>query len=724
MGICGFKIKRADVVDPGSSFPTYYLGNPNAYWSSINTNGGIATSRDGEVTDGIITIHTPGFVHVSAREILGVGEIRKTDGTPVSTLYAIPYSDLEFHWDFGDPSSAETFTNVGGNRVNATGATVNSNSDQYGPEAVHCYRTAAASTGTTYTITLTIRAKGGVHLLPIYNTFSITKRIRVKRFEEHPNYAYTRYIDADNGDNTWDGTSPVFVSGTTGPWKTGAPVITNQPDGTIVLKRGVRLALKRGTSTRFTWSRKEVQYLTGANSKQLIRVTSYSMDVDGVTPLFPGVGTKPKVSTSTGLFSWRNGASSTDTLNDVVFGDWDIEVTGYVSATPFFSQNTSPDLGIYRNFYFDNLDYHTTADPADTIGAGIPSDWVKLAGHLRGYGSGYWNSSFRNETFGTETIVRSPGLGFSAYQWHFQVGGYADSKGSNTGMHHIQYTSTHQNFLARWFHVGLGSENAYGCNGNYEWPSGSPHPENTYARYQLWSECLFNGAGFAGIDLGGQTRNLFFADSVVERCRAELIGSILNSSGRGSYLAWYKGALDTTFRDNELWNLNLSHWHEGGASAHPQNQPRADPPYTLADVALGIYKAYRNRCHRKGASGTTTSQMWEISSACQFTDNEFVDLRGSTPRGLLGMWSISSAASAGSIVDRNRYYTPNYGGERLFWEGNIGTARSISHLNTNIGYTTDENAPMNGGATTDAPDWDDVDDDAFPGVFPSTNLAA
>ena len=77
----------------------------------------------------------PVFMHVSA------------SGTTFDGL-GDAYQDLEYRWDFGDPAGQETITHP------VTGAMINANSGQTGPEAVYVYRQ-----GGSYTITLTVRGK-------------------------------------------------------------------------------------------------------------------------------------------------------------------------------------------------------------------------------------------------------------------------------------------------------------------------------------------------------------------------------------------------------------------------------------------------------------------------------------------------------------------------------------------------------------------------------------
>src|SRR5438132_2911057 len=69
-----------------------FFGNPNVTITSINTTGGIVSSRDADAGN----FQTPFFIQVSASAITAVGT-------------STPYEDLSYSWDFGDPTGTETF---------------------------------------------------------------------------------------------------------------------------------------------------------------------------------------------------------------------------------------------------------------------------------------------------------------------------------------------------------------------------------------------------------------------------------------------------------------------------------------------------------------------------------------------------------------------------------------------------------------------------------------
>jgi hypothetical protein len=86
----------------------------------------------------------PLVIHASAELTQITGGVPESHRESVQSDTAIPFSHLEYRWDFGDPSSTETLTDP------RTGEVVNSNDCWRGPLAEHVYRTAG-----TYTITLT-----------------------------------------------------------------------------------------------------------------------------------------------------------------------------------------------------------------------------------------------------------------------------------------------------------------------------------------------------------------------------------------------------------------------------------------------------------------------------------------------------------------------------------------------------------------------------------------
>jgi hypothetical protein len=143
--------------------PQEYRGNPNVTITAID--GGITLSR----TSG----STPAFVQVSASAITATG----TD---------YPYRDLEYRWDFGDPSGGENFTNP------VTGGSENAN-QQRGPEAAYVYRTAG-----TYTIQLRIRGKNGSGYTEVVKNATFT----VSTFSPSNGHWYFDSNAADGGDGS------------------------------------------------------------------------------------------------------------------------------------------------------------------------------------------------------------------------------------------------------------------------------------------------------------------------------------------------------------------------------------------------------------------------------------------------------------------------------------------------------------------------------------------
>src|SRR5262245_5720607 len=91
-----------------------FQGNPNVTITAINTSAGIAVSRS--------SCSVPCFVQVSASAITATGSAR-------------PYEDLDYSWDFGDPTGNETFSQPIASNGSFSPADVNANTAQTGPEA-------------------------------------------------------------------------------------------------------------------------------------------------------------------------------------------------------------------------------------------------------------------------------------------------------------------------------------------------------------------------------------------------------------------------------------------------------------------------------------------------------------------------------------------------------------------------------------------------------------
>ena len=101
---------------------------------------------------------------------------------------------LEYSWDFGDPTGNETFTDPRSNLL------VNANTDQYGPEALYCYRTPG-----TKTITLKVRGLDGTGG---YVAAQATASFHVFDFYDAGSGNTHYYFDSVNGNNNNSGRAP------------------------------------------------------------------------------------------------------------------------------------------------------------------------------------------------------------------------------------------------------------------------------------------------------------------------------------------------------------------------------------------------------------------------------------------------------------------------------------------------------------------------------------
>ena len=454
----------------------FYNANPDAKVLSIDTSGGIVCSR----TSGQI----PCFVQVSASAIAALGgEIEN------SSVEFRAYEDLHYSWDFGNPGGTETFTDprpagVGG------GGTKNANSDQTGPEAAYCYRTAG-----TYTVTLTIRAR---------NAYGVTQRkvtrdITVSAFSASGG---TYYFDSVAGSDSNDGLS------------SGAPKQSLSALNTVSGTSDRQFFLKRGSE----WAGSLV---VGASRQ---RYTAYGT---GNAPIVDNT-----VALSGGDWSSIRGRSTRD---DIVFSGLNPKgsrTENVAVGVPAFDIS----LGTFSNIYIDNchhegytgLDYGTsTVDNATTS-------------------CGFWNTILDGST-----NTPFDGFGYSSFycgpeEWFFFIGGSVSGnggQGSSVQAHHI-YPQVKEHGLYRWIAFPSGVTGKGFClNLNYDEPEGSPL---LFANYHLLSECNFTGAQF-GFDLGTELNaynEVRFRNTVVQNCAFHNLSST----------TFMTAVESVTIRDGYVWD--------------------------------------------------------------------------------------------------------------------------------------------------------------------------
>lgn len=472
-----------------------FQGNPNVTISAINATGGITLSRSsGQI---------PAFVQVSANAITATGT-------------SAPYEDLQYNWDFGDPTGTETFTNP------YTGLTENANNAQTGPEASYVYRNVGAG---FYTIKLTITGMNGS--TPVSTTTTTT--FSTSAFT--PTTAM--WFDSVGGSDSNNGTSPAT------PKQTSTAILA----AVSAISNNTQINLKCGSS----WSS-----ATGINigSKTLshLRFQSYG---SGAAPIFTVTG-------STGAFETDNGgASSPHAQTDTVVSGISFQTaSGYTGASGRLvgvnaAGNTS---AVIDNLYFDNCiisqNLATTSSTNNVVDIATDPGFPDTLNAI-----GLWNCAVSGPS-GTSSNTRQ-GTFFNMRQFAFVVGCTYSGNGTSTTLDHHIYPLLQNHALFRYntFNAATGKNFALNCDWN------SVSGGNEAANYWLISDNLVSGPQlFHDASDGNNDQLVLFSNFVVQRNRVNLPNATVGA------LMSFTGGQSMTWRYNQFWNNNTCLWNPDGVA--------------------------------------------------------------------------------------------------------------------------------------------------------------
>lgn len=252
---------------------------------------------------------TPAFFQVS-------GAFISASGT------SNPYADLQYQWNFGDPTGTETFIRP------TDGALVSANSAQICPQATYVYRNAG-----TYTITCTIRGKNGSG----FTTATATQQVVVSAFSSVSPTAM--WFDSINGNDANNGTSPTTPQQTQTAIQTFIDSSSSGPNKWIHLANGSN------------WSQSSALTLDAISG---VRFDTYVPPQTSATAM-------PTLTVSTGnvgnILLRGGNAGVQSPKSDYVFSGIGVYQVGQASGgSPFTIINLAPNnfFGIVSDIHFDN----------------------------------------------------------------------------------------------------------------------------------------------------------------------------------------------------------------------------------------------------------------------------------------------------------------------------------------------------------------------------------
>jgi hypothetical protein len=621
-----------------------FFGNPNITCTSIDTTGGIASSRT--------TGELPFFVQVSASAMV-------INGTSL-TEDIRSYEDAEYRWDFGDPSGAETFYQP--IRFTAFGPCygphlANMNDDQYGPEAAYCYRTAG-----TYTITLYIRASDGAGG---YITASKTLDVTASAWT-----GTDQYWDSVDGSDAYDGTSPT-IGGGSGPKQTVAALRTAMTSGT-----NKRFFLAKGSTWTFASAggSGRDQFWDKNTGLTHMRIAAYSPTTRSATA-------KPIIENNSAANSdvtigFSNQTASQD---DIVFSDIEVKRSGAVVASIFGIAPTTDTNKSTSNIYCDNVSF--TAGSDMTRCTGVQAGWFAIdssapyAGTVNnptGYNTGFWGGDI---TTSTTHDKGDTGLHEGPFKYLFVYGMDITGAGVDAAASHHMYLDVTQHAVVKYCRFFAGGKRNYCVKMSYNSTS-----DDAPSRWHLcsdndmqrtataWTKTMSAPTTGDGLPPTVHTDNVCARNAMHDFQNSKIVTVEEITPGSGN------AAGSMTMRDNVIWNVAT--YNNGTAPDPGSSIIRTYAPNLSQNTNSGTIEVYFNkvdvRFYRNYAAGELAGTSYPtIDAACnsgsgrtdlltpwQVTDNVLVYSSANAR-----MWSVASytnLTTIGMLIDRNQYYMAGY----------------------------------------------------------------
>lgn len=628
---------RGGAAGPGGVLSPF-RGNMDVTISAINTSGGILLSHSsGQLPFGL---------QVSAAAILATGTSR-------------PLEDLHFDWDFGDPTGTELFQQpLNSTLTKYAPWSVNINKSQTGGQAFYFYRSAG-----TYTITLTIRGRSGGGRTSA--TASVILAVITTTVTASAFSGTTRYVDQINGNSSWDGTAPIFVSGTTGPRQSIADINgfigSNPANFRVLLAQKSHWAGANGIDSNL-WA--------GGVDTSNLRIGNYV----GAS----GAGANPLVDiNSGGNNAFHLDHSGSHAHNDTVISGIDFTDSGSATTGTVVSVLSGQNATTINDLYFDNC------NAIETLNLNGPHSIIVIVQWTSGaFSTQATQTMNRGAWYGGSIISPQPIIGNSAgffggaqnwYAWF----GLTISGSSNDSIrdHHI-YPSCQNHALYRYVNFQSGPSRNYCINGNYDALSDDPVP--AIASDWLVSDCYLSGTGNGMDAANGFPGN----DPTIVRVRGVVVQRSAFTGFTDSGSLYFIACAETiTARDCLQWGTAVPFYAPDTTAPDPSGEVNA---------AMAKPQIYRIKGYRTTGSASlpfiNTSADSNISAPWLLADNVILSTEAAA---VLFDPVVASFVSAGAFIDRNTWAAPNDSDAKYLGSTLISFAAwKADGFDTNGGTTT------------------------------------